>query len=322
MTHASIRITFDSDSNKPLVFERQLGFADLREPGGKEFAGEYLLSVCAMESNWTRFRLDLPDVANFMREPTQSFRPEDLFSGVYEDRINTRQMWTEISHVLLRVRVLLSKSRAYHDQEFEPLLRESPEERSLRWSLHLAKMEHFDLAVIVLRKVSELAARLVFERLGASLVKNLDRANPNWERDITWRNIKTGLADRVGNPDLATLPYPEYEAIRVICDDFLKAETGKRLWSYRNKVVHRISPSVDRADLHTHLEDREATPLVDGAGRNKVWTKTISMGRVAADYAFTDLYDDAVQALREYIAVLERLDAIPRFSPEAEPNRA
>jgi hypothetical protein len=38
---------------------------------------------------------------------------------------------------------------------------------------------------------------------------------------------------------------------------------------------------------------------------------------LSAEYAFLDLYEDAVQTLRHYVVLLERLDAIPRFGPEA-----
>lgn len=36
-----------------------------------------------------------------------------------------------------------------------------------------------------------------------------------------------------------------------------------------------------------------------------------------ADYSFLDLYTDAVETLRHYVALLERLEAIARFGPEA-----
>jgi len=318
MAYAEMRITFESDSGEPSVFQRRLEFKDLREPGGKEFTAQYMLSVAAMESNWNSYRLALPGVPNFARETEQTFRLEDLVSSVYEDRRNTQAVWVEITHILLRVRVLLAKSRAYHDQELEQSSDQHSEKKNLQWHLHLDRMEHFDLAVILLGKVNELAARLVFERLGASLIRNLDRRKPDWEREVTWKNIRIGLADKAGNPHLAAIPLPEYDAIQEIFDDFLKTETGTRLWAYRIKVVHRITPSVDRPDLYTRLEDRELTPLVDGAGRIEGWTKSIRLKRAAAEYVFPDLYDDAVRTLRHYIAVLERLEAIPRFGPEAE----
>jgi len=201
----------------------------------------------------------------------------------------------------------------------ETSLKGNPEEENVRWHLHLDKIERFDLAVIMLGKVNELAARLVFERLGASLTPSLDRTNVNWERDLTWANIRKGLADRTGNPYVAAIPQDEYEKMQKIFEDFLSAENGTRIRSYRNKVVHRRTPSVDRTDLYTHLETRDWEQVADEEGNPKGWSRTISLGRGAskAEYVFTDLYGDAVETLRHYVECLERLNAIPRFGPEA-----
>jgi len=317
MARAKMRIVFESNSNEPAVFEKDVEFTNLREPGGREFIAQYMLSDLATESQWDSNYLALPDVATFSRPVKQTFHLEDLGSGSYEDRINTRQMWMEISHTLLRVKVLLAKSRAYHDQELEQSLSQDPEAENLGWHLHLDKMDRFDLATIFLGKVSDLAARLVFERLGASLIRNLDRKNSDWERQITWANIKQGLADREGNPHVAAIPDAEYEDIREIFNDFFDTEHGTRLWAYRLRLVHRITPSVDRPELYTQLEDRERTPFVDETGK-KGWSKGFGGRRTKAEYAFTDLYEDATQTFRHYISMLERLNALPRFGPEAE----
>lgn len=317
MARAKMRIVFESDSKETSVFEKDVEFTNLREPGGKEFIAQYMLSELATESRWDSYYLALPDVATFSRSVKQTFHLDDFGSGSYEDRINTREMWMEISQTLLRVKVLLAKSRAYHDQELEQSLSQDPEVENLGWHLHLDKMDRFDLATILLGKVSDLAARLVFERLGASLMRNLDRKNPDWERQIIWSNIKQGLADK-GNPHVAAIPDAEYKDIQKIFNDFLDTEHGTRLWAYRRRLVHRITPSVDRPELYTQLEDRERIPLVDPAGKQKGWTKGFGGRRAKAEYAFTDLYADATQTFRHYISMLERLNAISRFSPEAE----
>src|SRR6266568_7822000 len=206
MTKAKIRIAFEQDSTEPLVVERDVEFVDLREPGGREFIAQYLLSQADMESRWNRHYLALPDVAIFAHAIKQSFRLDDFMSGAYEDRINTRLMWVELSHVLLRVKVLLAQSKAYHEQELVESLNPGSEAENLKWHLHLDKMKSFDLATILLGKVNELTARLVFERLGASLIPNLDSTKPNWEREITWGNIKSGLANKAENPHLVVIP--------------------------------------------------------------------------------------------------------------------
>jgi hypothetical protein len=60
------------------------------------------------------------------------------------------------------------------------------------------------------------------------------------------------------------------------------------------------------------------TPIIDEkTGQQKGWTKSIGGMPSTAEYSFLDLYEDAVKTLRHYVALLERLDAIPRFGPEA-----
>jgi hypothetical protein len=90
-----------------------------------------------------------------------------------------------------------------------------------------------------------------------------------------------------------------------------------RLWDYRVRFTHRPKPSIDRGELYSHLESRRRTPILDENGQVKGWTMGFGGLRTIADYTFTDLYNDAVQTLRHYISLLERLEAIPRFGPEA-----
>lgn len=318
MAKVKIRIAFEPDSTESFVAEREIEFTDLREPGGREFIAQYLLSQASMESRWSRYYLALPDVAKFAHAVKQSFRFNDFISGEYEDRINTRLMWIELSHVLLRCKVLLSQAMACHEEELEESSKLGSESENLKWHLHLDKMERFDLATILLGKVNELTARLVFERLGASLIANLDMTRPNWEREITWTNIKSGLANKEGNPHLAGIPTAEYDAIRQVFDEFLDTEHGRRGWTYRSRLVHRITPAVDHPGFYTQLEDREREPILDEKGQIKGWRRSIGAMSATAEYAFTDLYADAVQTFRHYFSLLGRLKALPRFSPEGE----
>jgi hypothetical protein len=100
MAMAKIRVAFDPESNHPIVFERDVEFTDLREPGGKEFVAEHALSELEKEARVGNHYRVLPSVENFLRQVTQSFRLEDIFSGAHEDRLNTRSMWAEIGHIL------------------------------------------------------------------------------------------------------------------------------------------------------------------------------------------------------------------------------
>lgn len=314
MTLARIRIAFDIDSDQPTVFEKNVEFTDLREPGGKEFIAQYTFSRFETESRWGKHFLDLPSFDRFLRPVKQSFRFEEFASGGYEDRLNTREMWFEIGNTLLRAKGLLAHSLAYHEQELAHLSSQDPEAENLSWHLHLDKVEQFDLAVGALGKISDLTARLVFERLGASL---LDRSKPGWERAIMLTNIRQALADRTENPVVASLTEAEYAELQAILNEFVPTERGMRLWGYRVRLTHRPKPSIDRGELYSHLESRERTPTLDENGQVKGWTKGIGGLRTSADYAFTDLYNDAIQTFRHYVSLLERLEAIPKFGPEA-----
>ena len=312
---ATLRITFDDELKATSTFLRVVEFSQLREPGGDEFVAQYMFAGLEKESRSGKYWLSLPDVSRIHRSVKQTFRAEELFSTAYEDRINTRLMWVEIGHTLLRIKSLLSKSRALHD--VQQLIPEGSEAENVVWHLHLDKMEAFDLSVIFLGKVSELTARLIFERLGASLIPNLDRSKPDWERDLTWKRIQQGFADRT-NPDVAALSDEEYQDVTEILDGFLSIENGKRLLGYEHKFVHRITPSVDDPRFYTQLESRVRTPIIDDKnGQQKGWTMNIGAMPSTAEYCFLDLYDDAVQTLAHYVTLLGHLDALSRFGPEA-----
>jgi hypothetical protein len=86
----------------------------------------------------------------------------------------------------------------------------------------------------------------------------------------------------------------------------------------QSSVVAFIWPCKQLFSPFTHLEDRAVTPIIDKeTGQQKGWTKAIGVMPLSAEYAFLDLYEDGVQTLRHYVVLLERLDAIPRFGPEA-----
>ena len=205
-------------------------FRILRQPGGTEFVTLRLFSEVAKDAAVGHHFVAMPSVDRFLRSANQSFMLEDIASGSYQDRINTREMWLEIGKTLLRIKRLLSQARAYHDEEALHLASGHPEARNLAAILHLDKMANFDLAAILLGKVSDLTARLVFERLGASLIPNLDRSDPDWEYQIRWNKIKVGLLDRTGNPNVASLTDSEHATLLAIFDDFFATDHGTSLW--------------------------------------------------------------------------------------------
>jgi len=316
-TTARIRLSFDVDKAKPQIFERDVNLGELRNDGGREFVAQHLFSELEKDSRYIDYRMAFPSIESFLRPVNQTFQLLDIASDTFDDRMNTREVWLEVGNNFLRIQHLLAKSRTYHDAELSHSASQDAEDNNLSAFFHLDKMADFDLAAILLQKIHDLAARLVFERLGASLLGDLDRSDPEWERFITPGKVRKALSDRRGNPQVASLSDEEYSTLLNILDDLRKSDEGTELQSYRNKFVHRIAPSVDRTDLYGHIQDRQKTPIVGPDGEEKGWTKGFGGRPAAPGYTFLDLYDSAVETLTHYIETLKRLKAMPRFGLEA-----
>lgn len=231
--------------------------------------------------------------------------------------MNTYAVWMELTRTLLRVRNLLAGSRAYHDVEQEANLTGSPEAPNVSWHLYLHKMKEFDLAIVALGKIKDLVARLIFERLGASLIANLDLSDPEWERSVTWAAVRKGLNKRIENQHVASLSQSDYEALIKMMDEFLSVPEGPRVWSYRLGVTHRIAPSVDRPELKPHFQSRRREPKKDASGNTTGWVGTITAPSNKCDFEFPRLYQDTVELFRHVVSMLEQLSAIPPFSRNA-----
>ena len=317
MATARIRIEFNVDSNQPLSFERDIELAELREDGGREFVAESLFSQLAKDARYVAYRLALPNVEHFLRPVKQTFRLEETGTDTYQNRVNTREMWWEIGNTFLRVEHQLATARAYHDEELTHASSQNSEAQNLAAWFHTEKMDSFDLGAVLLNKTRDLAARLVFERLGESLIPKLDKSDPEWERVITPKSVRKGLSDRTGNPHVAALQDDEYTLLLEILDDLRKTDAGTKLESYRNKLAHRITPSVDRTEFYSYLQTREWTENKDESGKIISWSKGIGERPTISQYSFPVLYENAVQTLQHHIDTLKRLDAMPRFGPEA-----
>lgn len=322
MALGKIRIEFNSDSDQPIVFEKTVEFTNLREPGGAEFVAEEALAEFEKASLFGKHYEALPGLACFVRDMNMSFQIADFFTGAHQDRVNARELWHEISHILHRVRYLLAESRAYHDLEQIYVSRSDDDSKNFAWHLHLDKIERFNLSVVLLGKISDSVSRLVFERLGASLIPSLNRTKPDWERQINLTNVKTGLKDRTGNPHVSSLTDADYHSLQEVLNDVQVSDEAARIWAFRLKFVHRITPSVDRADLYPHLQSRERTPVSDSTGKVTGWRGSVTAPRPTGEYAFLDLYSDAVQAFKHYVAVLQRLEAIAPFGLDVAALRA
>ncbi len=275
-----------------------------------------LLAELRKELQWHAFHSELPAVDEFMGGVRQTFRAEDFITGAYFDRQNTHWVWFEIGNTLLEIKVLLAQAKAY--KSLEPVKSIDPAGNNYLYNLHFLKMEKFNLAVFYLAKIEDLVFRLLFENLGASLVP-VDINEPGWERALTWKNIRVGLGRkaRETNSAVAGLTDDEYRRLRRILARFRRPLFVRRFLEYRHRLTHRLKPSVDYAELSTHLENRVGRPLHDEEGREKGRSWGIGGRPTEPEFRFNELYGLAVNALQHYIALLGKLKAIPRFSPEA-----
>jgi len=317
-----VKLSFDAGTAKPQVFERDVNLGELRQDGGRQFVAQHLFSELEKGAQYFDHLMAFPSVESFLHPVKQTYNSLDVVSDTFDDRMNTREVWLEIGNIFLRIQHLLVESRTYHDVEITHSASAEAEANNLSAFFHLDKMAHFDLAAILLQKVHDLAARLIFERLGASLLGDIDRSNPEWERFITPGRVRKGLEKRVSNPHVASLSGEEYSTLMNILDDLRKSDDGTRLSRYRNKFVHRIAPSVDRTDLYGHLQDRRKTPIVGPDGEVKGWTKGFGGRPIEPEYKFLELYDSAVETFTHYVDTLKRLEEMPRFGPEATDGTA
>jgi len=216
MARVTVQIKFAVEGKPTREFERETELPDLRDPGGDEFVARELFASLDNMARWGAYYEALPDVSRFIRPTKLSFDVRQLFSD-YDNRSNTVAMWFEIGRTLLRVKGLLARARAFHDLQSSSV--EDARESEHEWHMHLRKMEKFDQAIMFLGKVSDLVARLVFERLGASMIPNLDLEHDEWERRVTLGVVRENFERREENDHLLLLPEAEYQTIRQILKD-------------------------------------------------------------------------------------------------------
>src|SRR5437867_4276392 len=146
------------------------------------------------------------------------------------------------------VRVVVASARASKDME--PPRGDAVDLQDVA-QLHLEKMWHFDMAVFRLAKVEDLLLRLLFEGTGAQFVP-MERKN--WDRQLYWDRVRDALKNRASVEKLASMEDAEYDRLLTLIREFRNPQFVQRFVEYRDRMAHRISPSVDYPELYTHLE--------------------------------------------------------------------
>lgn len=338
MIRAQFHLAFAGGSVPPWSFDREIVSDEARNPEGEKSVTEQLALELRKEFLVGQYHDELPDLSALKAKVSQTFSLDDIATGAYFDRRNTRWVWFEIEKNLILVEFLLAEARAY--KAVEPPRDQSVERNNDLYLVHSKKMERFNLATFYLAKIEDLVVRLVFENVGASLVP-IDFNDPDWERHLTWNRLKEGLKQHpanvqnrhwgvrfvtwakrklgrsAGNPHLEALTEREYRELTETLGQFRSPQFVQKFVGYRNRLAHRITPSVDYAEMYTYLEDRRGKVHKNPAGAVKSVVWAIGGRPKGAEYSFLDLYAVAVSTLEHWVSLLAQLKSVPRFSPEA-----
>jgi len=256
----------------------------------------------------------LPDPDGLYKAGKQRFPMEEVFSSSYFDQVNAQSVWLEIQNTLINVRFLLATARGY--KELEPPHEDDFSKNGLLYNIHFDKMAQFDLAVFKLTKAEDLLLRLVFEATGAAFVST---DATNWDRQLIWDRVKDRLKDRASNARLSSMEDAEYDNLLRLIREFRNPSFVQAFLSYRDRVAHRISPSVDYPELYTTVEDRAWSEVRDPQGRVVGRTKGFGGMRSNAEFQFHHLYEVAKKTFQHYLDLLRQLRQISILDPPVSP---
>jgi hypothetical protein len=288
------------------IAEQTIEVTGDRSPEGEENLGIELMAEFKKALEYSTFLDEVPDLGSDL-VPTASRKID--FSQWWDVR-NTENLWLEISNTLADVRFLLAQARSY--KALEPPRGQSSDRGSeqLKYYAHFAKMYHLNLSIFGLVKIQDLVVRLLFENFGGALIA-VDQSDEDWERKLTLKDAKKGLTKKVESGELSAV---EHKAILDALDEPSRSHHQETVVAYRNRLVHRVRPSVDHGELFTELEDRVGTPILDSDGNVKGRRFSIKARPSRAEFEFDDLYMALLDYLRHVIEMLSKLKAIPRFA--------
>ncbi|HEU5402817.1 MAG TPA: hypothetical protein VFU86_15770 [Terriglobales bacterium] len=310
-----VTVAFEDSSETPLRFSRTFEIAKSPAESGQKMYATELLVAAEADLIWADYWGDLPKVETVIENLRQTFSLDDLASGMYDERRTVQWIWLEIANLLHQTKIILARAKAFKTIESR-YVAANTDENTLA-NIHITKLESLNLAVIYLAKVNDLILRLVFESFGGTLVP-VDRAKPEWERELTWENIKEGLKERNSNPRLKEITDEEYNELRDILARLRGSHVYRTFIRYRNAVAHRAQPLVDYPQFHNAPEVlSEWTINRDAEGREVSRVRGFGGRKDTPDYTFEGLYATATTTFKHWVQLLQRLRSMPRFGPEA-----
>jgi len=256
----------------------------------------------------------LPDADGLYKHGKQRFSAEKLFSSAFFDEMNLQNMWLEIENRMREVRFLLASAKGSKD--LEPQHDSNFDNNYVLYHLHFDKMAHFDLAAFRLAKVEDLVLRLLFEGTGAELV-SMQRAD--WESKLIWDRVKDRLNDRASVERLQEIEDAEYDKLVKLIRGFRNPKFVQIFLDYRDRLAHRITPSVDYPELYINLEDRKWREVKDAQGHVVSRQRGFGGLRRRAEFQFADLYEPATKTYEHYLDSLRQLRQISIVDPPLLP---
>jgi len=92
-----------------------------------------------------------------------------------------------------------------------------------------------------------------------------------------------------------------------------------KLLDYRDRIAHRITPSVDYPELYTTVDDPVWQEIRDAQGRVIGQRKGFPGLKRDTDFQFKDLYDAARKTFQRYLDSLRQLREISILDPPLLP---
>jgi hypothetical protein len=302
-TTINSRVEFLTTSGPPSSFTDSLTIN--REPSedGRENLARQLFTEAHKEISLSVHATALPDAGDLL-EPSDYTRDDPMsFLDIY----NSPNLWLEIANTLRSIQYLLAQAKSYKEQEQNG---STPLSSSLCAHIHFAKMHSFDLAVFQLVKIQDLVVRLLHENFAGKLI-DVDYDVDGWEKDLSMEEARNGLKTLFENSALSDA---DYQSILTAIDQPKKSAGRKVVIDYRNRLTHRIKPSVDYAEVYTDVQNRGGKPILDAAGKERGRTYSIGGRRTKPEFLFEDLYSAVAEYMGHIVNMVKGLKQVSRLS--------
>lgn len=304
-TKINMHLEFVPDVGMPRSFTDSISHdRDASDEGRENLAREMFAELRRSVSFMDHWR-ELPDVGDLLNSSSPNYVRTDPLA--FMDIFNVPALWLEISNTFRDLRYALAQAKAYKDLE-PPTT--TPVTDSLCAHLHFEKMYKLNLAVFQLVKIQDLVARLFHEAFSGKLIP-VDYEDKNWERDLTLEDAKEGLRTLRKNGEVKD---EEYQAIMTALAHPSKSAHRDTVLNYRNRLTHRLRPSVDYRDLYTYVQDRAGKAIRDATGAETGRAYGIGTGGTVPEFTFDDLYVALADYMSHVAEMLKALNRIPRLS--------